>query len=111
MESADARDRGSQLAVSARGGLTDGRITAQSFSDERIRDPSLRQLMQRIRISENKAYTSEFPSKLVTRIEVTTRSGERVVQTATYPKGHAKNPLSDADLESKFSDLSADVLA
>lgn len=91
-------------------GLVDGCINADSFSDARIRDPALRQLMQRIRVSENKEFTREFPSKLVTRIDVTTRSGERLTQTASYPKGHAKNPMNDADVESKFRDLSRDVL-
>lgn len=91
-------------------GLTDGRINAASFSDERIHDPAVRSLMQRIRVSENKEFTSEFPAKLVTRIEVTTRSGQKLVETASYPKGHAKNPLNDADLESKFAGLTQDML-
>jgi 2-methylcitrate dehydratase len=92
-------------------GLTDGVITPDSFSDEKIRDPAVRELMQRIRVSENKLFTSEFPSKLITRIEVTTRSGERYIETASYPKGHARNPLSDADVESKFAGLTRDLLA
>jgi 2-methylcitrate dehydratase len=91
--------------------LTDGGIKADSFSEARIRDPALRQLMQRIRISENPEFTREFPAKLVTRIEVTTRGGQRLVETASFPKGHAKNPMSDADVDSKFTDLSKDLLA
>ncbi|MES2564687.1 MAG: MmgE/PrpD family protein [Pseudomonadota bacterium] len=91
-------------------GLIDGRITAESFSDARINDPQTQQLMQRIRISENKGYSAEFPHKLITRIEVTTRSGERIVQTASYPKGHAQNPMSDADIEGKFEGLTTNLL-
>lgn len=90
--------------------LTDGGIKVDSFSAERMRDPALRQLMQRIRISENPGFTREFPSKLVTRIEVTTRGGQRLVETASYPKGHAKNPMSDSDVSSKFADLTQDLL-
>jgi 2-methylcitrate dehydratase len=92
-------------------GFVDGRIGPDSFSEERIRDPALRPLMQRIRVSENKDYTREFPGKLVTRIEVTTRDGERVSGLASYPKGHAKNPMTDADVEAKLADLSHEVLA
>jgi 2-methylcitrate dehydratase len=91
-------------------GFAEGRIGTDSFSDERIADPKLRELMQRIRISENKAFTAEFPAKLTTRIEVTTRSGERLVGDASYPKGHAKNPMNDADLEGKFAGLCAGLL-
>ena len=72
--------------------------------------PAVRALMQRIRVAENKDYTREFPGKLVTRIEIVTRSGERFAEMASYPKGHAKNPMSDADVESKFRDLSAGLL-
>ena len=86
-------------------GLADGRITVDSFSQQRMRDPVLRELMNRIKISENKSFTSEFPAKLVTEIEVVTRSGQRVVEKAQYPKGHAKNPMTDADVESKFGIL------
>ena len=91
--------------------LTDGAIRVDSFSEERIRDPRLRQLMQRIKVAENKEFTREFPSKLISRIEVTTRSGQGLVETASYPKGHSKNPMSDADIDSKFTDLSANLLA
>jgi 2-methylcitrate dehydratase len=91
--------------------LTDGGIKVDSFSEERMRDPALRQLMQRIKIAENPEFTREFPAKLVTRIEVTARDGRRLVETASHPKGHAKNPMSDADIVDKFADLSGDLLA
>jgi 2-methylcitrate dehydratase len=91
--------------------LTDGFITPESFSDERIRDAATRALMGKIRVSENKAFTAEFPSKLVTRIEVTTRDGERFVETASYPKGHARNPMTDQDVEAKFIGLARGLLS
>jgi 2-methylcitrate dehydratase len=91
-------------------GFIDGGIRADSFSEARMREPELRRLMQRIRISENEAFTREFPSKLVTRIEVVTRSGQRYTETAAYPKGHALNPMTDSDLTGKFGDLCHDVL-
>ena len=40
-----------------------------------------------------------------------TRSGRRLTERAEYPKGHARNPMTDADVGTKFRDLSADVLA
>jgi 2-methylcitrate dehydratase len=92
-------------------GLSDGRITVDSFSEARIADPALHALMQRIRISENKAFTNEFPTKLVTQIDVTMRNGQRIVETASHPKGHAKNPMSDSDVESKFAGLCEDYIA
>ena len=91
--------------------LRDGRITPASFEPQRYLDPSLRPLMNRIRVAENAEFTRRFPQELVSEIEVVTRSGERRTERAEYPKGHARNPMTDADVEAKFRDLSADVLA
>ncbi len=90
--------------------LQDGRITPASFEPRRYLDPALRPLMNRIRVAENPAFTRQFPQELVSEIRVTTRSGQRLTERADYPKGHAENPMTDADLETKFRDLSADVL-
>lgn len=85
--------------------LADGFVKVESFSQERMRDPVLRQLMQRIKIAENPQFTGQFPTKLVTEIELLTRGGDRWVETASYPKGHAQNPMSDAEVDLKFMSL------
>lgn len=85
--------------------LVDGRITVDSFSAQRMGDAQLRALMNRIKITENKSFTERFPGELVTQIDVTTHGGQRISETAQYPKGHAKNPMSDADVEAKFNIL------
>lgn len=90
--------------------LTDGRITPASFEPERYLDPALRPLMNRIKIAENKEFTGRFPAEFMSEIEVVTKSGKRWVERATYPKGHTKNPMSDADIESKFREFSTGVL-
>jgi 2-methylcitrate dehydratase len=90
--------------------LVDGRLTPASFEPQRYLDPGLRPLMSRIRVAEDPELTRRFPQELASRIEVTTRSGRRFTERADYPKGHARNPMTDADVETKFRDLSADVL-
>ena len=90
--------------------LTDGQITPASFEPQRYLDPDLRPLMHRIRISENAEFTRRFPQELVSEMAVVTRSGQRFTERAEYPKGHAKNPMTDANVETKFRDLSTDVL-
>ena len=59
--------------------FTDGRITPDSFSDER-----------------------QFPTALVSRMEVTTKDGRHLVDQASYPRGHVNNPMTEADVETKF---------
>jgi 2-methylcitrate dehydratase len=90
--------------------LTDGQVGPASFEPERFLDPALRPLMNRIRVLEHAEFTGRFPQALVSEIEIRTRAGGRFVERAEYPKGHAKNPMTDADVVTKFRDLSAPML-
>ena len=67
--------------------------------------------MNRIKIVENKDFTRQFPHKLITEIEIITRDGKRLVESAQYSKGHAKNPMTDADVEAKFGILSEGLMS
>lgn len=90
--------------------LQDGDITPASFTLERIRDPRLRPLMNRISIRENPAFTQQYPEALKSEIEVVTGSGQRFVEQVSYPKGHRNNPMSDAEVADKFSRLCQAVM-
>jgi 2-methylcitrate dehydratase len=83
--------------------LMDGAIRPESFSAARMRDPATRALMQKIAIAENDDFTRRFPAELTTAIEIETRSGERLTEIASYPRGHARNPMTDAEVAQKFS--------
>jgi len=82
--------------------LRDGAITASTFDLERVRDPSVRPLLNRVHIEEDPALTQRFPASLPSEIEVLTTSGERLTEHSDYPKGHVRNPMTDADVEAKF---------
>jgi 2-methylcitrate dehydratase len=90
--------------------LRDGRVTPASFEPQRYLDPSLRPLMNRIRVAESPEFTRRFPQELPSQLDVLTRSGQRLTERAEYPKGHARNPMTDADVETKFRDLTVDTL-
>jgi 2-methylcitrate dehydratase len=61
-------------------------------------------------IDEDQDFTQRFPQEGNCRLEVTTVSGQRLVAHTAYPKGHQRNPLSDADVEAKFRRLTEAVL-
>lgn len=88
--------------------LTDGRVGPASFEPARYLDPGLRPLMSRIRVLEHPEFTRRFPQALVSEIEIRTRAGDRLVDRAEYPKGHARNPMTDADVVAKFRDLTGE---
>ena len=61
-------------------------------------------------INEDKDFTQCFLQEGNCRMEVTTVSGQRLMVHTAYPKGHQRNPLSDADVEAKFRRLAEAVL-
>lgn len=85
--------------------LIDGTLSEASFSPERLSDPRIRDLMARMTIREDAAFTAAHPASWWCRIEVVTRTGARKSVQTEYFKGHARNPLSDAELEQKFRQL------
>jgi 2-methylcitrate dehydratase len=88
----------------------DGGVTPASFTTDRLQSPTLRQLMSKMTIEEDAAYTQAFPEELNCWMEITTSSGQRFTAETAYPKCHQQNPLSDAELEAKFRQLAAGVL-
>ncbi|MGH8068207.1 MAG: MmgE/PrpD family protein [Candidatus Entotheonellia bacterium] len=88
----------------------DGAVTPASFTTDRIQSPALRQLMAKMTIEEDLEFTERFPEELNCWIEITSTSGQRFTAATAYPKGHQQNPLKDAELESKFRHLAADIL-
>ena len=87
--------------------ITDGDVSDASFGSERLADPALRALMDRIHVGESKDYTSRFPAELLCSITIRTRDGREVAGEIAHPRGHVLNPLSDAEIDHKFDGLIA----
>ncbi|MCE2464479.1 MAG: MmgE/PrpD family protein [Dehalococcoidia bacterium] len=90
--------------------LRDGAVTPSTYLPERIGDPSLRPLMQKIRVTENADFTARYPGSQECRIEAVSTDGRRLVKGAGFPKGHALNPIDDSELEAKFAGLAGERL-
>lgn len=91
--------------------LADGALTPASFDEKRIGDPALRPLMRKVEVGEDSEATRNYPAQQRARMEIELHSGHRLTRAADYPKGHSRNPLSDAELEQKFLGLTAGVLS
>lgn len=88
--------------------LVDGEITLDSFTDEKISDPRLRPIMQKINVIESSEMTLEHSGELPkwpSIIEIVLKSGKRIRQHSGIPKGHPLNPLSNTELKEKFMSL------
>lgn len=86
-------------------GLRDGAVTPATFAPDRIADAGLRTIINKMRIDENPEFTERYPDQYNCRIEVIKSNGQTEVASTSYPKGHGKNPLSDAEVDAKFRRL------
>ncbi len=91
--------------------LQDGAVTPASFTAQRIAEPSLRTLMSRMTMAEGPGFTEKYPQQYNCRIEVTATGGDRHEASTSYPKGHKHNPLSDREVDQKFTNLASAVLS
>jgi 2-methylcitrate dehydratase len=90
--------------------LHDGAITPASFTPEKIRHPAVRQIMAKMTVEEDSAFTQRFPQELNCTMEVSTTAGQRFTAETAYPKGHRQNPLKDMELDAKFQHLARGIL-
>lgn len=90
--------------------LCDGTVGLGQFTEERIKDPGLQKIMSKIKVKRNPEHNKQYPKAFPCFIEIKTKSGETFTKTVTYPKGHPKNPLTDSELEEKFSTLNTGLI-
>lgn len=97
----EAADHSMPYVVAA--ALLDGKFDDSVFSPERLQDPGIRALMDRISVKEDPELTRGVSDgKLPCRIEVVSRSGARKIAATDYPRGHCKHPMNDGEIEEKF---------
>ncbi len=90
--------------------MVDGRITADQFSDARLADPALLDLVARTTVVEDPKLTAGYPSGTPNRVTVTLDDGRTLVSEIAFPPGHDKNPLTDDQLAAKFHGLVDPIL-
>jgi 2-methylcitrate dehydratase len=91
------------IVVSA---LLDGEVTRATFDAERFRDASRLALVKRVEVRVDPGFSDAYPQLLSVKLDIATKGGGRFVKQIDLPKGHARNPLTDAEVEAKFRRLS-----
>lgn len=91
--------------------LVDHKITTQSFSDEKLKDPRIWEVIDRIKGEASMEFEQMFPAKQPSRVVVTTKDGRRFEEYLEYPKGDPREPMTMEDLENKFNALSTKLLS
>lgn len=91
--------------------LVDGKFDTGTFTPDRIFDPSLRALMQKVRVHHDKDLDRFQPANSPCRIEVILKNGQTIVGSVENPKGHKHNPATDQDIEAKLLSFSGGFLS
>ena len=83
--------------------LLHGDVTAQMFLPQTMAQPELRTLVERIDARIDAECESIYPARRSAVVSIALKDGRRLEQRVYDPKGESDNPLSDADLERKFT--------
>jgi len=82
--------------------LIDGEITDAQFAPSRFTDPLLLELVSKIQVHRDAELNTRYPRGIPNRLTVTLADGRQLVKEVEFPRGHAFNPMSDAEVEQKF---------
>lgn len=90
--------------------IVDRQVTTQSFSAEKLKDPRIWAVIDKIKGEASQEFEKMFPAKQPSRVTVMTKDGNVYSEYLEYPKGDPREPMTLEDLEAKFDSLSADLL-
>lgn len=94
---------------SACSALLDGRVTAASFSQARIKRPALKELLSKVEVETPEDNAPSF-DKMYSEVELRSARGLSAAARCDTFYGHWRKPLSQRDLEEKFSVNASTVL-
>ena len=89
--------------------LVDHKITTQSFSDEKMKDPRIWEVIDKIKGEPSTEFEKMFPAKQPSKVVVKTKDGKEFSEYLEYPKGDPREPMTIEDLDNKFEGLSSDL--
>ena len=88
-------------------GIMDGKVTPEQFKQERIVDPALIPLMDKIKAVGNDEFEQIFPEKQPSRVTITLRDGTSHSERVDVPKGDYRDPMTMDEIKVKFDALAA----
>ena len=95
----------SAIAISRKAGV-------HEFTLDFVRSAGVQDLMQRVQTEFDPAIEAKGYDKMRSRVEVTLTDGRKLVREADERyRGGPDNPLSDAELQDKFSDCTHSILS
>jgi len=92
-------------------GLLDGQITKHSFSKEKLNDPIVKKILAtKTTLDQKDELTAGYPDGIPNRVTLKTKDGKIYTEEVKYPRGHAKNKMSDEEVIEKFKNNTKEIL-
>jgi 2-methylcitrate dehydratase len=82
--------------------VADGNVLPDSFTDEKLKDPRIWDLLGKIKVVADPEIDSLFPKVKRARVAITSVSGQTFKAQVDHAKGSPQNPMSDEDIIAKF---------
>jgi 2-methylcitrate dehydratase len=108
-ESRETADHSLPYCIAA--ALVDHKVTTQSFTEEKMKDPRIWEVIDKIKGEESLEFELMFPAKQPSKVVIKTKDGKEFKEYLEYPKGDPREPMTLQDLEDKFNALSDKLLS
>ena len=91
--------------------LVDRQVTPGQFEMAKIMDPKIREQLKKVEVVADPEIEKVFPALQRVVVTIRTIDGKEFTEQLDYPKGDPRNPLTDQEIEEKFSALADGVLS
>jgi len=108
-ESRETADHSLPYCIAA--ALVDHQITTQSFSEDKLKDERIWEVIDKIKGEASVEFEKMFPAKQPSKVVVKTKDGKEYSEYLEYPKGDPREPMTMEDLTAKFNALSDGLLS
>jgi len=79
-----------------------GDVYLETFDEQCFTDPKLVAYTGRVKVHHDTTLDPRYPSGIPNRITLTMNDGRVLAKEVEFPRGHAGNPMTDAEVEAKF---------
>lgn len=87
-----------------------GELGAREVSDPALADPRVRRLQRTMTLTEDATFSTLFPAERWARVRIRLADGRVLESAPARARGNPENPLSDDELQRKYSALAEPVL-
>ena len=91
--------------------LVDRQVTPAQFTLQKIMDPTIRAQLKKVHVVADPEIEKVFPSLQRVVVAIRTVDGQVFTKQLDYPKGDPRNPLTDREIEEKFSALASPIMS